>query len=158
VNALYEPVRIVQLTQDQAETIADWRYEPPYDFYDVRADLHDLEELLDSAKRGNWYFGAHSAAGELIGYFVFKRTEDVVGVGLALRPDLTGRGQGQSFLEDGLAFAREQFEPRGFRLSVAEFNRRAIRVYERVGFTQTRTFAHETNGGVYRFVEMERPA
>ena len=151
-------MRIVPLTQAEAETIADWQYEPPYDFYDVRADQHDLEELLDPAKRGDRYFAAHARAGELIGYFFFERSGDVVRIGLALRPDLTGHGFGESFLEAGLAYARQEFVPVVFRLSVADFNRRAIRVYERVGFARTRTFVHETNGGVYRFVEMERPA
>jgi len=158
VTALDLPVRIAPLTQNEAEVIADWRYEAPYDFYDLRADHRDLEKLLDPALRGDRYFAAHDAAGELVGYFGFELTGDVVGVGVALRPDLTGRGLGQPFLEAGLAFARMELAPRTFRLSVAEFNKRAITVYTRVGFVRTRTFAHETNGGVFRFVEMERPA
>jgi [ribosomal protein S18]-alanine N-acetyltransferase len=158
VTGFEGPVNIAQLTQSEAETIAGWRYDPPYDFYDAAADCRDLEELLDPAKRGDRYFGAHGATGELVGYFGFERSGAVVGVGVALRPDLTGRGLGQSFLEGGLSFAREQFAPRSFKLSVAEFNRRAITVYERAGFVRTRTFAHETNGGVFKFVEMERQA
>ena len=39
-----------------------------------------------------------------------------------------------------------------------DLNKRAIRVYERAGFTALRTFDHETNGGVHRFLEMARPA
>jgi ribosomal-protein-alanine N-acetyltransferase len=41
---------------------------------------------------------------------------------------------------------------------VASFNERAIKVYERAGFVTTRAFDHETSGGVYRFLEMTRPA
>jgi ribosomal-protein-alanine N-acetyltransferase len=149
---------ITPLTQAQAETIADWSYEPPYDFYDWRADEDDLAELLDSARRGDRYFAAHNAAGELIGFFGLGQEGDVVGVGLGLRPDLTGRGLGLAFLELGLAFATDRFEPLCFRLTVAEFNARAITVYERAGFVRTRSFMHETNGGTFPFVEMERPA
>ncbi len=151
-------IRITLMSQEEAVAIADWRYEPPYDFYDWPADEGDLAELLDPVRRGEGYFSARDSAEELIGFFGFDREGDGVGVGLGLRPDLTGRGLGQSFLEAGLAFARERFAPRSFRLSVATFNARAIAVYERSGFIATRTFMHETNGGLFPFVEMERQA
>jgi len=43
-------------------------------------------------------------------------------------------------------------------LAVATFNRRAITVYERAGFSTFRTYMHPTNGGEWEFVDMERPA
>jgi [ribosomal protein S18]-alanine N-acetyltransferase len=146
------------MTQGEAEAVAGWSYDPPYGFYDARADESDLAELLDPAQREDRYFSASREGGELIGSFVFKRDGDVVVVGLGLRPDLTGLGLGPPFVELGLDFARERFAPRHFRLTVAEFNERAIAVYCRVGFTVTRAFVHETNGGLFPFVEMERPA
>lgn len=152
------PVRIAPLAQDDAQEIAAWRYEPPYDFYDADADHRDLAELLDPGQRRDKYFAAHDEHGALVGYFGFVDSDGVVGVGLGLRPDLTGQGLGLWFLEEGIAFARARFAPRLLRLAVAAFNRRAITVYERAGFVVTRTFEHETNGGVFSFVEMERPA
>jgi len=153
-----ERIDIAPMTQADAEAIAKWRYEPPYDFYDADADHRDLAELLDPVGRADKYFAAHDTRGALVGYFGLVRSDSVVGVGVGLRPDLTGRGLGQSFLEAGLAYATERFSPQRFKLSVAEFNRRAITVYERLGFVTTRSFEHETNGGVFAFVEMERPA
>lgn len=149
---------IAPMTQDEAEAIADWTYDPPYDFYNTAADARDLAELLDPKRRGDRYFTVRDDTGELIGFFEFRRGAGVVGVGLGLRPDLTGHGLGLSFLEEGLSFARRKFRPGRFTLSVAEFNKRAIKVYQRGGFSRTRSFVHETNGGTYRFVEMERPA
>jgi ribosomal-protein-alanine N-acetyltransferase len=157
VSAGLGRVRIGPMTQADAEAIARWRYEPPYDFYDADADHRDLAELLDPELRGDRYFSARDASDELVGFFGIGYDDGVVGIGVGLRPDLTGRGLGLGFLEDGLAFAKERYAPERYRLSVAEFNQRAITVYERAGFVETRSYVHETNGRVFRFVDMERP-
>jgi ribosomal-protein-alanine N-acetyltransferase len=149
---------IAAMTQAEAETIADWTYEGAYSFYDWKADEDDLAELLDAGLRGDRYFSARDEDGAVIGFFGFRLENADLAIGLGLRPDLTGRGLGLGYVEAGLAFARQQFAPRRFRLSVGAFNKRAISVYERAGFTTTRSFSHETNGGSHAFVEMERPA
>ena len=158
MTTILGPVTIAPMTQAQAEAIARWRYEPPYDFYDLDADERDLAELLDPESRGDGYFAACGQAGEVIGFLQLRNEGDAIVIGLGLRPDLTDRGLGGSFLEAGLGFARKAFAPLRFRVRVAEFNRRAITVYERAGFVRTRAFLHETNGGRFRFVEMERSA
>ena len=147
-----------KMTDEEAQEIAGWRYDPPYDFYDWVSDPEDLAEFLDPHRRGDDYFAAFDEKGALVGSFQFKRDGKVVGVGLRLRPDLTGKGLGHGFLLAGLEFARRCFSPGLFRLSVATFNERAIKVYEGVGFVQRRIYRHETNGGVYEFLEMERRA
>jgi [ribosomal protein S18]-alanine N-acetyltransferase len=145
------------MSQDEAEQVADWRYDPPYDFYDARADESDLALLLDPARRENRTFAAHDESGELVGFFTYKREGDAIVVGLGLRPDLTGQSLGTSFVEQGLEFGRASYAPQRFRLDVAEFNERAVKVYERTGFVRTRSFPHHTNGASYAFLEMERP-
>jgi ribosomal-protein-alanine N-acetyltransferase len=153
------------MSDKEARKIAAWKYEPPYAFYDMAKDPEDLEELLAPDKRKD-YFSATSD-GVLVGYFCFGRDARVSGgdysgeavdVGLGMRPDLTGKGLGLSFLESGLGFARERFSPTRFRLSVAAFNERAIKVYERAGFEKSGEFIQRTNGGEHPFVLMTRPA
>lgn len=158
VSASAGKLTIAPMTQDEAEEIADWRYEPPYDFYDARADAENLARLLDPARRADRSFAARDESGELVGFFTYARDGGTVVLGLGLRPDRTGRGVGRSFVEEGLEFARSRYAPERFRLSVAEFNERAVTVYERVGFERTRSFVDQTNGGSYPFLEMERPA
>lgn len=63
-----------------------------------------------------------------------------------VRPDLTGRGLGQSFVEAVVEFATQTHAPESLRLTVAAFNRRAIRVYEKCGFTVTQTFGRSADG------------
>jgi [ribosomal protein S18]-alanine N-acetyltransferase len=146
------------MSQPEALVIAAWHYEPPYSFYDWTADADDLAELLGKEAREGKYFSAAGADEELVGWFAFSCEADCVDFGLGLRPDLTGRGFGLAYLQAGLAFAEQRFTPRQFRLSVATFNKRAIRVYEQAGFSPLRTFDHATNGGIYQFLEMTRHA
>jgi [ribosomal protein S18]-alanine N-acetyltransferase len=149
---------IRQMTQADAEEIAAWRYEPPYSFYDATADENDLRLLLDPESRDGRNFGVWHDDDTLVGFFEFKPRGADLEIGLGLRPDLTGRGLGVEFVEAALAFGRERFGPETFRLAVATFNRRAIRVYERAGFELVREYNHATNGGIHRFLEMARPA
>jgi ribosomal-protein-alanine N-acetyltransferase len=104
------------------------------------------------------YYAAIDEQSNLIGFFTFTRCGDAVEVGLGLRPDLTGGGLGLNYVEAGLTFGRSLFGPTNFKLKVAAFNRRAIRVYERAGFRPVRTFMQSTNGGEYEFLEMVRKA
>jgi ribosomal-protein-alanine N-acetyltransferase len=151
-------VEFRQMTQAEADEIAQWRYEPPYSFYDADADADDLRLLLDPGTRENRYFSALDASGALVGFFEFEQRGEEVELGLGLRPDLTGRGLGVEFVVAGMDYARERFRPASFTLAVATFNARAIRVYERAGFRPVREYDHETDGGVHRFLELARPA
>ena len=154
------------MSDKAARKVAAWRYEPPYDFYDVANDPEDLQELLDPEKRRN-YFAAYSDAEDgPMGFFCFGAEARVPGgdygdgedldVGLGLRPDLTGKGLGLPFLLAGHEFARDRFAPGGFRLSVATFNGRAIRVYERAGFRRASVFTRTGTGGEQPFLVMRR--
>ena len=145
------------MTQAEAEALASWHYTPPFDFYDWAADGDDLELLLSPERRAERFFSVYDGD-ELAGFFEFRVEGDDVVIGLGLRPEFTGRGLGVPFVDAGLQFARERLAARRFRLTVAEFNKRARIVYERCGFREGRTFDHETNGGVWRFVEMTRDA
>jgi [ribosomal protein S18]-alanine N-acetyltransferase len=150
-------LQFAPLSQQDAEAIAGWRYPEPYSFYDWSADVDDLQELLDPGLRGEAYWAVKDGD-ELVGHFSFKPKDGAVEVGLGLRPDLTGRGLGGSFLAAGLEFARERFSPERFTLAVATFNSRAIKVYERAGFARERVYMHSTAGAEWEFVEMSRPA
>ena len=55
----------------------------------------------------------------------FDVRDDATGIGLGLRPDLTGQGLGEELIAAGLRFAAERFGSRAFTLTVAAFNERA---------------------------------
>ena len=150
--------RFRQMSDEDAREISRWRYDPPYDFYDATSDRDDLEELLDPERREGAYFSVFDEDGSLVGFFQFEIEGETVDVGLGLRPDLTGQGLGVGYLLAGLEFARERFSPERFTLSVATFNERAIRVYERASFHRGSVYTHHTNGADYPFLAMAREA
>jgi ribosomal-protein-alanine N-acetyltransferase len=146
--------KIKMMNDHDARIIAKWEYEAPYDFYNMENDLEDLEELLDSEARKDAYYSAFDEQNRLSGFFCFEEQVETVEIGLGMRPDLTGKGAGEAFLKAGLSFANEKFKDPHFSLAVATFNKRALKVYERVGFEIEETMMVKTNGGVYPFYSM----
>lgn len=148
---------IKPLTQEEALTIAyEWHYEKPYDFYDMEADEEDLAMFIDPAKRGDRNFSVY-ASKTLVGFFsVNEFDESTVSLGLGMHPQLTGKGNSEAFLNSIFSFIRENYAYETLSISVATFNKRAIRAYEKVGFKALDTFMQKTNGSTFEFLKMER--
>jgi RimJ/RimL family protein N-acetyltransferase len=138
-------LRVEAATPEALAERAAWRYPPPYDFYDD----YGVPPLNPEC-----FYGVRDEGGALVGFYFFMPRGNALFYGLGLRPDLTGRGLGLEFVEAGVAFAQETFGPSRLVLDVAEFNVRAIRVYERAGFHRTGSHFR----GDVRFVDTERPA
>src|SRR5579862_835743 len=139
------------MTEAFAAEIAEWQYEFPYEWYDTASDPRRIE-LFSNAVRREGLRAVIGDDGDLVGFFNFVREGDEVRIGLGMRPDLTGRGLAQPFIQAGLEYAHAQWEPLRFRLWVARWNERALRAYRRAGFREVK---HDE---LSRFVEMERPA
>lgn len=106
-----------------------------------------------------WFAADDSDTGELVGFAELRGLHDMVEIGLGLRPDLTGRGLGPSFIEALMAFARERWHPARFGLDVLPWNERAIRAYEEAGFLRGEVYVRRFPGGAeVEFLRMERPA
>jgi len=142
-------VRIVPITPPYAAEIVTWRYAAPYDCYDMTAAD---PAFIASAASG---FYALVDGDELIGFRSFGDDGQVPGgaydssaldTGGGLRPDLTGKGLGRQAVGTGLAFGRRQFAPPAFRVTVASFNERALRVVRSVGFRAVGSFLALADG------------
>jgi diadenosine tetraphosphate (Ap4A) HIT family hydrolase/GNAT superfamily N-acetyltransferase len=158
---------ITPMDEEAARDIAGWRYEPPFSFYNTVPGA--LPALLNPAHA---YYAVRTEDGTLAGFFCFGAEAQVPGghrqglypgkdtldIGLGLRPELTGHGQGLAFVQAGIDFARRTFAPARFRLSVATFNARAIRVYRRAGFKPGLVFHSPTSEGDTEFLLMSREA
>lgn len=145
-----EESKILSMTEELAEEIGAWKYPGEYAVYNL-----DKEEagLLDSG-----CYAVKNIAGELVGFYQFGKEARIptgedsaypagpLDMGLGLRPDLCGLRLGQPFVEAGIKFAREQLGAKELRLTVAEFNQRARKVYTRCGFFTLRRAVHQKTG------------
>lgn len=150
------------MTLPAAKAIARWTYAGEYAVYSFRPDQETLNELMSGA-----YFACTTRGKELVGYFCFGEAARIptmepdvypdgpVDLGLGLRPDRCGRGEGAAFLRAGLVYARHAFGPQEMRLTVACFNRRAIALYTHAGFCPQRTVTHRLSNRPFSI--MTRP-
>ena len=162
--------RFVPVTATEIVEMQSWHFNEPYTMYNLSEDLESVRlEMLDQLSP---YYAVRDEGSQMVGYFCFgtsaepwnhetsalysDSTERALTVGLGMRPDLTGRGMGAAFINAGLAFANDQFQPKTFKLYVLSFNRRAICAYERANFTQVGTFTQQNVPGTATFIIMER--
>jgi len=152
-------VKVEEWDERYGREVASWHYEPPYDFYDLASDPDDEAAMHDQARASHYRAVLADGDGRLDAFWYFDWPDGAVEVGIGLRPDLTGRRQGEAFLASQLAYAARNWHPATFRLFVAVWNERAIRLYARLGF---REVGRETRSfelvGDHEFLRMERPA
>ena len=79
-------------------------------------------------------------------------------IGFGLKPEYTGKSLGYNFVQSGIEFGLEEYKYKKdyIMLAVAEFNKRAIKLYEKLGFNTTEKYMQETNGGEYKFLKMKK--
>lgn len=142
------------MSEANARAIASWRYQPPYDLYNPNSG--DTEQVVQGfLDPENAYYSITDENGDLVAYCCFGPDGQVPGgdyrlsaldIGLGVRPDLTGLGRGRRYVRAVLEFARRTFAPVALRVTVAQFNRRALRVWEKAGFRRVQAFHREHDG------------
>lgn len=156
-------LNIKRTTYPEAREISKWTYRDQYSIYGMDGTDSCINELTNDL-----YFSVTNEKNKLLGYYCFGEAAQVpagrkhraymkknfIDIGLALSPTLCGKGLGFDFLNSGLDFAREHFSARDFRLTVAVFNKRAIKVYEKVGFKKFSTFKATSNAVEMEFLVM----
>ncbi len=144
-----------------ANQLVHWRYDPPYDLYNSMPSATATKTeavILWFANPQNGYYSVLNIHGELVAFCCFGEDAQVPGgdyanialdVGLGVRPDLTGQGQGQKYIAAVLNFAQSKFYPILFRVTIAAFNKRALQVWKKAGFQQVQTFQARADGRLF---------
>ncbi|BDA68970.1 hypothetical protein CAL7716_031360 [Calothrix sp. PCC 7716] len=68
---------------------------------------------------------------------------------MGIRPDMTGQGRGNYYVSAVLNFALREFNAPLFRVTIATFNQRALRVWSKAGFRPIDTFEHQPQGETF---------
>ena len=150
---------IEKMTNEHAEAISSWKYPNEYAIYSFNNDLETLHELMTEN-----YYACLDRGNKLIGYFCFGKAAQIptvednvydnnmLDIGLGLLPELCGQKVGRAFLISAMEYARANWGTVAFRLSVADFNIRAIKVYEKVGFITRNEVTHKRSGRKFRIM------
>lgn len=142
-----------KMTRELAKKIMSWQYEPPYDLYNNEFSEESIKELMDEG-----YIAVKDDTGSLIGFYctdasaqvpagrgIGVYSEPAIDIGIGMIPELTGKGHGFHFLSFVLKEVEGGNNNQSIRLTVAAFNRRAIKLYENLGFNKVSEFRNEIN-------------
>jgi ribosomal-protein-alanine N-acetyltransferase len=154
--------QVFPITAQDADDIATWKYPSPYDMYSLSVEF--IPTFLNPMNR---YFIVRAREDNLVGFCCFGSEARVMGgdymvddsildVGVGMRPDRVGKGEGRDFVEAVLSYATKRFKPVRFRVTIAEFNQRSLKTFRSLGFNQTHRFTRLDDN--LEFIQLERDA
>lgn len=149
------------LTEADAQEALAWHYPGAHAAYDLEGTA--LEDLLDPAH------GYHAMrledGGALVGYFCLgpharvaggTYRDDALDLGLALAPAWAGRGKGLAFTLRVLAQVARRHGDVPVRVTIAEWNRRALGVARALRFREVAAFGGFRRAGGGRYLVLVR--
>ncbi|MCX6019332.1 MAG: GNAT family N-acetyltransferase [Chloroflexi bacterium] len=152
-------LQIKPLDELMAREMVAWRYESPYDVYNFSSDEAAIADVVKYyADSKNSAYAMTDSEHGLIGFCSFGEdakvgggdyTVDALDLGMGIRPDMTGQGNGTVFALKTVDFAIARFKPNRLRVAVAKFNRRAQKVWQNIGFVMTVEFTSTFDGSQY---------
>jgi ribosomal-protein-alanine N-acetyltransferase len=151
------------MSKEVAITVSTWQYDEPYSIYNMSSSNEGIEELMN----GEYYLALDEKA-KVFGYLCQGNSARVPGgyvsgiyengdyldIGFGLHPDSTGKGLGYSYINRCMEFIDNMSGKKKYRLVVASFNARAIKVYERAGFIKKNHFKSRVDHKSINFIEM----
>lgn len=149
-------------TEEDTNEFLTWCYEGIYSFYDNNIQQEKIDGIIN-ATHSDRAFSVINKEGELVGNCEFFNVsddeddeEEILAAGVQMKPSLTGKGFGTDFSKAIVQLGRERLHYDRIELAVVDFNKRAIRVYEKVGFLKKGEFENEIRGKNYRFIIMAK--
>lgn len=149
-------MKIEPMDEQRAFEYIKWQYDEPYVFYNI--PLSGVEETIAEVKGDNGidFYSVLDDNNTLFGMYEYSFDKGIMNIGLGIRPDLCGRGNGRTFVRDCISYGRKKYAYIGLiRLMVVDFNVRAIHLYHAMGFVETKRVNRLSYGVPVTFIVME---
>ncbi|MCR8848074.1 GNAT family N-acetyltransferase [Rossellomorea sp. SC111] len=145
--------------QEDINEFITWTYDGIYSFYDNNSQKEKIDGLKESVHLER-AFSVVDENENLVGncefYDVEEDGKNILVLGVQMNPAMTGKGNGSAFVKAIIEQGRERLKFTHLELAVADFNERAIRVYEKEGFWKRDEFKNDIRGQTYRFIIMAK--
>lgn len=141
------------MTEKEAEIVCGWHYEAPYDVYSWMPwdEMKKLGiEFGDSELREQQYVTVYRA-NILQGFAQLFPLGGTTRLGIGMRPDRCGQGNGAAFVRAVVDEALRRVPGQEIDLEVLTWNQRAIKAYRRAGFAITDLYERMTPEGMKPF-------
>lgn len=126
-----QDMKCIKMNAGYAKAICAWQYEAPYEHYNMTDAYDDLLASYTAVVEKDHVIGFY-CTGEDAQVAGGHYDDQAIDIGLGLSPQLCGIGKGENFIKVCLDNIGSHLP---IRLSVLETNKRAIKVYEKLGFT-----------------------
>jgi RimJ/RimL family protein N-acetyltransferase len=150
-------IQLNPLTEEMAIEVCKWRYEGLYAVY----NLSDWEVVvsncwsLSSEDERSEYFQSLILDGEIIGFGRIQVIEGVSCLGIGIKPDECGKGYGTKSMALLIEEAKRREPDLPIGLEVRQFNSRAKKCYEKIGFVTQKQYMKETVEGFVSYFYMQ---
>lgn len=146
-------------TESDTQEFLTWSFEGEYSFYDNAIQQEKIDSIINLTGSDK-AFSVYNEDNELVGncefYDVGDDGEILYAVGVQMKPILTGKGYGEAFCKAIIEYGRKVIGFNRLGIAVADFNKRAKRVYEKLGFELIEEDVWNIRGNDYKFIIMEK--
>jgi len=138
--------------ESSAREFLTWKYEPPYEIYNYSPENFERDLAYHLDPINNLYSMYRND--ELIGYCSYGSdarvpggdySEEALDIGMMIKPELTGQGNGSRYADAVIQYGISKYNPEKLRVTILKTNKRAMKVWEKNGFTRDQTFEREND-------------
>ncbi len=129
----------VPMTLNYINKIKNWQYDGFVKNIYVKPYFNNFDKETGKMKGPEGCEGfAVLNQNRLMGLFEYYFKNEIMEIGLALKPELVGKGLGKEFVNQGIEYGLNKFKYKKeyIKLNVNIKNKSAIRVYEKTGFKE----------------------